>query len=322
MVCSQGIIGTPSRGKSSSVLINNEHLLRLTLCHESRGILYRTISLGRSLLCYRLDYPPHSHKRKAQRHNFIHWDNEPLLWPQRARCYLLFPVFLCIWWYVRWLQYLAQPSHLRQECAPSGSSSVSMSRMSTLSQAYSLAGDTIPHVIRSVFPNLPSVPVLSLFANRQFIIVLCTVGVSYPLSLYRDIHKLSIASSFALCGMLIIVFSVIYEGPLVSPLLKGDPSKRFSFIEPGIFQAIGVISFAFVCHHNSLLIYGSLKTPTLDRFATVTHVSTALSFVACTTMAVSGYVVFTDRTQGNILNNFSAVSVPRLSRIPSLNFRL
>ena len=110
MVCSQGIIGTPSRGKSSSVP-NNEHLLRLTLCHESRGILYRTISLGRSLLCYRLDYPPHSHKRKAQRHNFIHWDNEPLLWPQRARCYLLFPVFLCIWWYVRWLQYLAQPSH-------------------------------------------------------------------------------------------------------------------------------------------------------------------------------------------------------------------
>ncbi|KAH9176293.1 amino acid transporter [Lactarius sanguifluus] len=168
-----------------------------------------------------------------------------------------------------------------------------------------IIGDTIPHVILSIFPNLPSVPVLSLFADRRFIIVLCTVGVSYPLSLYRDIHKLSIASSFALCGMIIIVGSVIFEGPLVSPLLKGDPSKRFSLIEPGIFQAIGVISFAFVCHHNSLLIYGSLKTPTLDRFATVTHVSTALSFVACATMAIAGYLVFTDRTQGNILNNFS-----------------
>ncbi|KAI0256086.1 amino acid transporter [Lactifluus subvellereus] len=173
-----------------------------------------------------------------------------------------------------------------------------------------IIGDTIPHVIRFLFPNLPSVPVLSIFADRRFIIVLCTVGVSYPLSLYRDIHKLSIASSLALCGMVIIVFSVIFEGRLVSPLLKGDPSKRFSFIEPGIFQAIGVISFAFVCHHNSLLIYGSLKTPTLDRFATVTHVSTVLSLIACTTMAISGYVVFTDRTQGNILNNFSPVSPP------------
>src|SRR5882762_11869704 len=146
-----------------------------------------------------------------------------------------------------------------------------------------VTGDTIPHVIRSIFPSLPTTPVLSMFANRQFIIVFCTSCISYPLSLYRDIHKLSIASTFALCGMLIIVTSVIFEGPLVSPLLKGDPTKRYSIIEPGIFQAIGVISFAFVCHHNSLLIYGSLRTPTLDRFATVTHVSTALSFVACAT---------------------------------------
>jgi len=77
-------------------------------------------------------------------------------------------------------------------------------------------------------------------------------------------------------------------------------------MNPGVFQAIGVISFAFVCHHNSLLIYGSLKTPTLDRFAMVTHVSTALSLLCCLTMAVSAYTVFTDKTQGNILNNFSA----------------
>ncbi|KAF8472907.1 amino acid transporter [Russula ochroleuca] len=168
-----------------------------------------------------------------------------------------------------------------------------------------IIGDTIPHVIRSVFPNLPSTPVLSIFADRRFIIAFTTICVSYPLSLYRDIHKLSIASSFALCGMIIIVASVMFEGRLVSPLLRGDPSKRFSFIEPGIFQAIGVISFAFVCHHNSLLIYGSLRTPTLNRFATVTHVSTVVSLIACSVMAISGYVVFTDRTQGNILNNFS-----------------
>ncbi|TFY75065.1 hypothetical protein EWM64_g8947, partial [Hericium alpestre] len=170
--------------------------------------------------------------------------------------------------------------------------------------AFAFGGDTIPHVLRSVFPHITSTPILSIFGNRQFVIAFCTVAVSYPLSLYRDIHKLSIASGLALCGMLIIVTSVIFEGPLVSPLLKGDPSKRYSFIEPGIFQAIGVISFAFVCHHNSLLIYGSLRTPTLDRFAKVTHVSTFLSLIACSTMAMSGYLVFTDRTQGNILNNF------------------
>jgi solute carrier family 38 (sodium-coupled neutral amino acid transporter), member 11 len=108
-----------------------------------------------------------------------------------------------------------------------------------------IIGDTIPHVIRSVFPTLQTIPVLSIFANRQFIIALCTVCVSYPLSLYRDIHKLSRASGLALIGMLIIVASVLIEGPQVPPELKGDPSKRFSLVGPGIFQAIGVISFAF-----------------------------------------------------------------------------
>ncbi|KAG6811900.1 hypothetical protein H0H92_005358 [Tricholoma furcatifolium] len=169
-----------------------------------------------------------------------------------------------------------------------------------------IIGDTIPHVIRSVFPNLHTIPILKIFTNRQFIIALCTICVSYPLSLYRDIHKLSRASGIALIGMVIIVVSVIIEGPHVTPELKGDPNERFTIIGPGIFQAIGVISFAFVCHHNSLLIYGSLRTPTLDRFAQVTHISTFISLVCCATLAVSAHLVFTNKTQGNILNNFAS----------------
>ncbi|KAH9948991.1 amino acid transporter [Amylocystis lapponica] len=169
-----------------------------------------------------------------------------------------------------------------------------------------IIGDTIPHVIRSIFPNLYTVPVLSLLTNRQFVIALCTTCVSYPLSLHRSIHKLARASILALIGMLIIVIAVLVDSPRVNPALKGDPSLRFSVLGPGVFQAIGVISFAFVCHHNSLLIYGSLHTPTLDRFARVTHFSVFLSFVSCCTLAISGYIVFTDKTQGNILNNFAA----------------
>jgi len=173
------------------------------------------------------------------------------------------------------------------------------------------SGDTIPHVIRSIFPQLENAGILSVFANRQFIIALCTCGVSYPLSLYRNIYKLSRASGLALIGMLIIVISILIEGPHVTPDLKGDPQKRFTIMQPGVVQAIGVISFAFVCHHNSLLIYGSMQTPTLDRFAKVTHISTFISLVACCTLAISAFVVFTDKTMGNILNNFSKVMTLR-----------
>ncbi|KAF6760280.1 amino acid transporter [Ephemerocybe angulata] len=167
-----------------------------------------------------------------------------------------------------------------------------------------IIGDTIPHVIRSAFPKLATIPIVQVFTYRKFMIAFCTICISYPLSLYRDIHKLSRASGLALVGMLIIVISVLIEGPHVPPASKGDPSERFTIVNPGVFQAIGVISFAFVCHHNSLMIYGSLRTPTLDRFSKVTHISTFVSLVACMTLAISAYVIFTDQTQGNILNNF------------------
>jgi solute carrier family 38 (sodium-coupled neutral amino acid transporter), member 11 len=61
---------------------------------------------------------------------------------------------------------------------------------------------------------------------------------------------------------------------------------------------------AFVCHHNSLLIYGSLKTPTIDRFSTVTHYSTGASLILCLLMALSGFLTFGNLTKGNVLNNF------------------
>lgn len=108
-----------------------------------------------------------------------------------------------------------------------------------------IIGDTIPQVLRYIFPTLPTIPVLSLFTNRQFVIAFCTICVSYPLSLYRDIHKLARASGLALIGMLIVVVAVAVEGPRVPANLKGNPDQRFTIISPGFFQAVGVISFAF-----------------------------------------------------------------------------
>ena len=50
-----------------------------------------------------------------------------------------------------------------------------------------IIGDTIPRVLASVFPSLYDTPVLWLLTDRRAIIVLFVLGLSYPLSLYRDI---------------------------------------------------------------------------------------------------------------------------------------
>lgn len=52
-----------------------------------------------------------------------------------------------------------------------------------------IIGDTIPHVMAAVFPSLPNTPFLWLLTDRRAVIVLFTLGISYPLSLYRDIAK-------------------------------------------------------------------------------------------------------------------------------------
>jgi sodium-coupled neutral amino acid transporter 11 len=103
--------------------------------------------------------------------------------------------------------------------------------------------------------------------------------------------------------MIIIIVTIITQSFRVPPESRGQ-LRGSILIHSGIFEAIGVISFAFVCHHNSLLIYGSLRKPTIDRFARVTHYSTSISLVACLLMALSGYLTFGDKTLGNVLNNF------------------
>ena len=46
--------------------------------------------------------------------------------------------------------------------------------------------------------------------------------------------------------MVVIVVTVAVRGPGVEYELKGDLTERWTFIESGFFEAIGVISFAFV----------------------------------------------------------------------------
>lgn len=52
-----------------------------------------------------------------------------------------------------------------------------------------IVGDTIPHVITALMPSMAEMPVFWLFTDRRAVIIIFVLGVSYPLSLYRDIAK-------------------------------------------------------------------------------------------------------------------------------------
>jgi sodium-coupled neutral amino acid transporter 11 len=52
-----------------------------------------------------------------------------------------------------------------------------------------IVGDTIPRVLDALFPSLSDMSFLWLLTNRRAIIIILILGISYPLSLYRDISK-------------------------------------------------------------------------------------------------------------------------------------
>ncbi|KAG0218998.1 hypothetical protein BGX31_011437 [Mortierella sp. GBA43] len=167
-----------------------------------------------------------------------------------------------------------------------------------------IVGDTLPHVLQALIPGIEDRPVVGFMARRSFVIIFCTVLISFPLSLYRDISKLAKTSAIAMLALVVIIIAVIIEGPRAPMEIRGDPKLAWSFARPDLFQSIGVISFAFVCHHNSFLIFSSLQKPTINRVNLVTHMSMAVSLLACLLLALAGFLSFSDKTQGNILNNF------------------
>lgn len=55
---------------------------------------------------------------------------------------------------------------------------------------------------------------------------------------------------------------------------------------------------AFVCHHNTYIIYASLSNHSLKRFSIVSHVSVFTSFIFCAVLGLSGFLSFQEQTQG------------------------
>jgi sodium-coupled neutral amino acid transporter 11 len=104
-----------------------------------------------------------------------------------------------------------------------------------------ILGDTIPTVFASVLSkNSWFSPILT---SRSIMIILCTLMVSLPLSLYRDVSALAKTSAVSLAMICFIVFAVVVTAWQLPPPLLGNPELRYTIINDGIFQAMGVISF-------------------------------------------------------------------------------
>ncbi|KAM4609110.1 putative sodium-coupled neutral amino acid transporter 11 [Polymixia lowei] len=160
-------------------------------------------------------------------------------------------------------------------------------------------GDTMT----KVFQRIPGVGSDHILAERHFVILILTVLFTLPLSLYRNIGNLGKVSFFSMVFTFVILIIAVIRAATLGPQIP-PTENAWAFAKWNAIQAVGVMSFAFICHHNSFLIYGSLERPTLGNWSQVTHVSVSLALVVSATFAVAGYSTFTGYTQGDIFENY------------------
>ncbi|XP_075538257.1 putative sodium-coupled neutral amino acid transporter 11 isoform X1 [Dermacentor variabilis] len=162
-----------------------------------------------------------------------------------------------------------------------------------------IIGDTVTKVFLRIFNVAPD----SILGNRHFIVIMASLFVTLPLSLHRNISKLNKVSLASLLIILVILtFVIVRIGNFVGVMPTSPDS--YAFADRGITKAIGVIAFAYMCHHNSFLLFSALKDPTQRRWNKVTHISLSLSCIIIVLFGIGGYVSFNVFSQGDLFENY------------------
>jgi len=165
-----------------------------------------------------------------------------------------------------------------------------------------IVGDTITKLIVR-FAGYSRPLSESVLASREFVILIATLLVTLPLSLYRDIDKLAKTSLVSLFFVLLILISIFVRLVTLWDVIPSTPNA-WAFSQIGIPKAIGILAFAFMCHHNTFLLYSSMRDKSEQRWGRVTHISVGFSFLAIVLCSVAGYLTFTGKSEGDLMENY------------------
>ncbi|KAH1019126.1 hypothetical protein HUJ05_006774 [Dendroctonus ponderosae] len=73
---------------------------------------------------------------------------------------------------------------------------------------------------------------------------------------------------------------------------RPDHPDSWRFFNSDIIPAVGIMAFAFMCHHNTFLIYSSIADTSQKKWETVTHASILTSLIVSCIFGIAGYATF------------------------------
>lgn len=170
--------------------------------------------------------------------------------------------------------------------------------------------DTLGGTLRQVTPWESSQPIL---LDRRVLLAVGSCLILFPLCLIRRFASLARFSLIKLIALLFLTVTVIlYQQRLGGEVItaKSDAWK-YKAVHANFLPALGTIAFAFVCHHQTFLVMGSLADPTPRRFAITVNVAMLGSATVTLIVGAFGYTTFWDSTKGDIFLNYEAFASVR-----------
>uniref|UniRef100_A0A182MNF3 Putative sodium-coupled neutral amino acid transporter 11 n=1 Tax=Anopheles culicifacies TaxID=139723 RepID=A0A182MNF3_9DIPT len=163
-----------------------------------------------------------------------------------------------------------------------------------------VVGDTLSKVLVRFAPSWGS----SMGMVRFGVVLVVTIFVIIPLCLYKNVSRLAKASFLSLACVVLILMAVVYR------LLSGDygvvpnTPESWRFAHSDLIPAVGIMAFAFMCHHNTFLVYQSMQNATMERWEKVTHISVGFAWLVAALFGIAGYCTFRALSQGDLLENY------------------
>ncbi|KAL4312225.1 hypothetical protein GQ457_01G039810 [Hibiscus cannabinus] len=145
--------------------------------------------------------------------------------------------------------------------------------------------------------------------HRKLLILAVVVVFLAPLCVLNRIDSLSMtsAASVALAVVFVAVcfavaFIKLVEGKIDSPRMSPDLGSKMAIWD--LIVVIPVMTNAYVCHFNIQPIYNELEGRSPQKMNRVGRITTALCVVVYASTAISGYLLFGEDTEGDVLTNF------------------
>lgn len=145
--------------------------------------------------------------------------------------------------------------------------------------------------------------------HRKVLILIVVVVFLAPLCVLDRIDSLSLtsAASVALAVVFVVVafgvaFVKLVKGEIEPPRMTPDFGSKKAILD--FLVVIPIMSNAFVCHFNLQPIYNELEGRSPQKMNRVGRITTVLCVLVYCSTAISGYLLFGNDTESDVLTNF------------------